>query len=539
MVKKRKAVFVDKDGTLVPDIPYNVDASLIRLEAGVAEGLRALQAAGYIIVIISNQSGIAHGYFTVEQFQGVQVKIRSLLADEGITLSGFYYCPHHPQGYCGCRKPKPGLILSAAKELQIELNGSWMIGDILNDVEAGRRAGCKTVLINNGNETEWLMNDSRTPDFTATNFKEAADHILSTWINCKNILCIRADNMGDVIMSSPAMRALKQSFDCRITLLTSSMGAGIGNYLAEIDEVITYDLPWVKTGKPFNPADFYAIVEQLRSCNFDAAVIFTVFSQNPLPAAMLAYLAGIPRRLAYCRENPYELLTHWVPDKEPYNFIRHQVERDLLLVQHTGATTSNDKLSLQVPAFKKSAGDQIVLHAPVSEQKRKYPLESWAAIGRLLIKELNCKLMLTGTASEKNYVDKLQSLIGPDAISMAGKLNLGEFIALINHAPLLISVNTGSVHIAAAVNTPVIVLYALTNPQHTPWKVPHKVFYFDVPPELQSKNEVLRFVNRQSTAPPDVNEIVAAAKELIRERNVDFGLKPDTANVDINSADDR
>src|SRR5215213_11198584 len=160
---------------------------------------------------------------------------------------------------------------------------------------------------------------------------------MNAWANCKNILCIRADNMGDVIMSSPAIRAVKQGLGCRITLLTSSMGAGIAPYLPEVDEVITYDLPWVKTSNAFDPADFLGIIEKLKHYNFDAAIIFTVFSQNPLPAAMLAYLAGIPLRLAYCRENPYELLTHWVPDKEPYSFIKHQVERDLALVNSIGA----------------------------------------------------------------------------------------------------------------------------------------------------------------------------------------------------------
>lgn len=544
MMRKNKAVFVDKDGTLVPDIPYNADPALITLEVGVAEGLRALQDAGYLIVIVSNQSGIARGYFTAEQFDAVQVKMETLLAEQGIALSGFYFCPHHPEGavpqyavHCDCRKPSPGLLLSAAAELQLDLDRCWMIGDILNDVEAGNTAGCKTVLINNGNETEWIRTQARTPHFTASDLKQAAEHILNTWVNCGNILCVRADNMGDVIMSSPAMRALKENFNCRITLLTSSMGAGIGKFIAGVDEVITYDLPWVKTGQPFNPADFHEVVEQLRSYNFDAAVIFTVFSQNPLPAAMLAYLAGIPRRLAYCRENPYQLLTHWVPDKEPYSFIRHQVQRDLELVARVGAVTVHESLSLQVaadawPRARRKLGlkaNWIVLHAPVSEAKRAYPLECWAALGKRLVREFNCSLVLTGTAGEKNYLDALQSLIGPGAVSMAGQLKLDEFIALIKHAPLLISVNTGSIHIAAAVDTPVIVLYALTNPQHTPWNVPHKIFYFTVSPELRSKNEVLRFVadNIMDRAEglPDVDEIVAAATQLMRD-------------VDVNGIDD-
>ncbi|HYE53939.1 MAG TPA: glycosyltransferase family 9 protein [Chitinophagaceae bacterium] len=323
----------------------------------------------------------------------------------------------------------------------------------------------------------------------------------------KNILCIRADNMGDLIMSSPAIRALKRSFNARITVLTSSMGAGIAPYIPCIDEVIVYDLPWIKTDHPTHSESFFAIVNQIKERRFDAAVIFTVFSQNPLPAAMLAYLAGIPKRVAFCRENPYELLTHWIPDKEPYDFIQHQVMRDLQLVQQLGANAVDDSLSLQIPADAwyraqqklKQAGINeklpwLVLHAPVSEKKREFPPERWAEIARKLVHELSFQVVLTGTSSERNYTQSLQQLIGNNAFSVAGLFTIDELIALVANTSVLLSVNTGPVHIAAAVNTPVVVLYALTNPQHTPWKVLNKVLYFDVPASLQSKNEVLRYV---------------------------------------------
>src|SRR5829696_7132713 len=104
---------------------------------------------------------------------------------------------------------------------------------------------------------------------------------MNKWTACKNILCVRADNMGDLIMSSPAIRALKESFHCRITVLTSSMGAGIASYIPSIDEVIVCDLPWVKTNHQHDSQQFFAIVEQLKKYEFDAVVIFTVFSQNP------------------------------------------------------------------------------------------------------------------------------------------------------------------------------------------------------------------------------------------------------------------
>src|SRR4051794_37673766 len=133
-----------------------------------------------------------------------------------------------------------------------------------------------------------------------------------SWQHCKNILIIRADNMGDLIMSSPAIRALKETFQARITVLTSSMAAGIVPCLVDIDEAMVFDLPWVKASETADSTGVAALVDQLKHRNFDAAIIFTVFSQNPLPAAMIAYMADIPLRLAYCRENPYGLLTDWI-----------------------------------------------------------------------------------------------------------------------------------------------------------------------------------------------------------------------------------
>jgi len=182
---RKHAIFLDKDGTLIPDVPFNVDAGKIQLNPGVVEGLEMLKEKGYVFIGISNQSGIAHGYFNEEALQAAIQKVKDLLAAHSIQLHGFYYCPHHPSGIidaytkqCDCRKPKPGLLLRAAHDLNVDLSRSWMIGDILNDVEAGHQAGCRCILINNGNETEWLLNDGRTPDYTAENLKEAASLII-------------------------------------------------------------------------------------------------------------------------------------------------------------------------------------------------------------------------------------------------------------------------------------------------------------------------------------------------------------------------
>jgi D-glycero-D-manno-heptose 1,7-bisphosphate phosphatase len=180
-----RAVFLDKDGTLVDDVPYNVDPARIRLLPGVVQGLEALHAAGYRLIVVSNQSGVARGYFTEDALVSAQERLREVLAADGVSLAGFYYCPHHPEGLnrtyaitCSCRKPKPGLLLKAAVAHGIDLRQSWLVGDILDDVEAGRRAGCKTILIDNGHETEWVFSRFRLPHYLATEVSEAAQIIL-------------------------------------------------------------------------------------------------------------------------------------------------------------------------------------------------------------------------------------------------------------------------------------------------------------------------------------------------------------------------
>jgi D-glycero-D-manno-heptose 1,7-bisphosphate phosphatase len=183
---KRQAVFLDKDGTLIEDVPYNVDPAQIRLEPGAIEGLRLLRDAGFRLIVVSNQPGVAHGLFAESALAGVETRLRELLTAGGVALDGFYHCPHHPKGsvadyarVCDCRKPQPGMLRRAANDHGIALAHSWMVGDILNDVEAGRRAGCRTVLIDNGHETEWLLSDLRRPDYVAPDLAAAARIILA------------------------------------------------------------------------------------------------------------------------------------------------------------------------------------------------------------------------------------------------------------------------------------------------------------------------------------------------------------------------
>jgi len=325
-----------------------------------------------------------------------------------------------------------------------------------------------------------------------------------TWNEAERVLCVRLDAMGDVLMTTPAIRALRRSGPSgrTITLLTSPSGASVARLIPEIDATLTYDAPWMKATRPkTDGASDRALLDRLRSAKFDAAVIFTVYSQNPLPAALLCHLADIPLRLAHCRENPYQILSDRVVETEPESTIRHEARRQLDLVATVGATTGNERLSLRVPDEARRAIDRrlaalgvdrqspwAVVHPGATAPSRRYPPGQFAQAAHRLV-ATGFRLIFTGDASESALVEAIRAEIGEDFThSLADRLTLVEFAALVEAAPVLISNNTGPVHIASAVGTPVVDLYALTNLQHTPWMVPHQVLFHDVACKLCYKS---------------------------------------------------
>jgi len=354
----------------------------------------------------------------------------------------------------------------------------------------------------------------------------------SPWKKAKKILCVRLDTLGDVLMTTPAFRALRESGNRpALTLLTSSIGAAIGALIPEIEEVVVYNCPWMKaTEQRTRPEIDFDLIARLKKARFDAAVIFTVFSQNPLPAALLCYLAEIPLRLAYCRENPYQLLSDWIPEPDSHPHIRHEVRRQLDLVGSVGASTRNEQLSLCVPkkaaervdyVLRKAGIDAdrpwVVIHPGASAPSRRYPPEKFAAVADFAASVLDCQVVFTGSASEVRLVKEIQDRVPRKTQSVAGLFNLAELAALLRLAPVLISNNTGPVHIAAALGTPVVDIYALTNPQHTPWGVENRVLFHDVPCKNCHKSICPEGHHHCLTlVPPQV--VIQATEELLEKR---------------------
>jgi D-glycero-D-manno-heptose 1,7-bisphosphate phosphatase len=166
------AVFLDRDGTLIEDTGYIQDPDAVQLFPGLAEDLAALQALGFKTVIVTNQSGIGRGYFTEADYHAVHARLIELLGPE--LIDAVYFCGDHPDTAGERRKPGPGMLLEAAEDLQLDLARSWMVGDRAGDVEAGRRAGCRTILVRTG---EGARADVSGADYVAADFRSAVAHI--------------------------------------------------------------------------------------------------------------------------------------------------------------------------------------------------------------------------------------------------------------------------------------------------------------------------------------------------------------------------
>ncbi|MGE0859467.1 MAG: glycosyltransferase family 9 protein [Gammaproteobacteria bacterium] len=316
-----------------------------------------------------------------------------------------------------------------------------------------------------------------------------------SFARAERVLAVRLDNLGDVVMTTPALAALKHGGPAtrKLTLLASPAGAALAPHLDMVDEVIAHAPAWMPGGGDAG-AD-RALIARLAALRFDAAVIFTSYSQSALPAAQTCHLAGIPLRLAHCRENPYGLLTHWVRESEPEEQARHEVRRQLDLVREAGCAPREEGLSfalrardrqaarrrLRVAGITSGARPLVVVHAGATAAARRYPAALYARTLDLLAGLAPCDLVLTGSAAERPAVAALAAACACQPTVLAGELDLGALGALLAQADLLVSNNSCPVHIAAALGTPVVDLYALTNPQHTPWRVAHRLLFHDVP----------------------------------------------------------
>jgi ADP-heptose:LPS heptosyltransferase len=336
----------------------------------------------------------------------------------------------------------------------------------------------------------------------------------STWLAARNLLVVRLDALGDVLMSTPAIQAIRQSSpQARITLLGSRSGVALARHVPAIDDVIAYDAPWLKTPSRGDLTD-RRVLTALRRGNFDAALIFTACHQSPVPAALMCRLAGIPLRLGHCRDNPHDLLTDWVPEPdECEDGVRHEVARQLDMVRSVGFHAANERLVFRYAAtdvlnmrrkFVAAGGDMnrpyIVVHPGAAADSARYPADRFGAAADGIGLDSGCQVVYTGGHDEVAVVARARAAMSAPSISLAGQLTLGELAALIAGAQVAVCNSSGTAHMAAALETPVVVLYALSAPQHAPWRTRAHVLNH----EALRNDEVIEAALDLIEAPPPV-----------------------------------
>ena len=401
------------------------------------------------------------------------------------------------------------------------------------------------------------------------------------WRAARRVLAVRLDNLGDVLVTTPAIHAMRQCLpEAELTLLASPVGAQVGRLNPDLDDVIVYQSPQMDPWQrmPQDSAREQRLIALLKERRFDAAVIFTSFRQCALVPAYQCYLADIPLRAAASVDGPGSLLTtrHKHPER-----MMHEVERGLDLVGALGIGTEETDLVLHIPDDLRLAIDDLRLegledtefaeslhlderlatkrrkqfqsysqHAQINNQRspivhteadqrpqivnrqskienplvvihpgcsmpaRTYAWEQFAEAADLLVERMGARVVLTGGPDERELVERVRGRMRHPALALAGALPFAQFCALIAAADLTVTNNTGPMHIAAALKTPVVALFALTNPpeQWGPWRVPHRLLNHEVPCRLCYSracpygHECLRLVKPE--------QIVQAALEL-------------------------
>jgi D,D-heptose 1,7-bisphosphate phosphatase len=214
-----KAIFLDRDDTLIEDPGYINHPDQVKLLDGVAEALRELKEMGYKLVVASNQSAVARGIVTEEVLDEIHNRLKQLLAEKGAFLDQIYYCPYHPDGVIpkyrkesDWRKPSPGMLVAAAGEMDIDLGQSWCIGDSRLDVEAGSRAGCKTILIDHSPYLKQSEPGEPVPDYRAVNIKEAVN-IIKRYHRSSGKMVSKVE-AGSMYQTEPVSKKLSQDTEC-------------------------------------------------------------------------------------------------------------------------------------------------------------------------------------------------------------------------------------------------------------------------------------------------------------------------------------
>lgn len=354
------------------------------------------------------------------------------------------------------------------------------------------------------------------------------------WQNVRRILAVRLDNIGDIVMLSPALRTLRAAFPgAHVTLMASPAGTQVAPLLPWVDDVLTYRTVWqdASGAMPLDPERELALVDTIQEGHYDAAFIFTSFSQSPYPPAYVCYLAGIPVRVGQSKEFGGSVLSQWV---KPLPDNAYQAERNLHLLEQAGLTAMERHLELAVPADVQARADDllasvgvharepfIVLAPGASCAARRYDPARFAEVARLLAETTQLPLVIVGSESEKDVIGPVLAVPRPELVSLVGRTSIPELAAVIRCSALLVANDSGPMHMGDAFLRPMVILYSGTElesqwaPRNAPtrllrrptacspchaFRCPYNMECLDIPPD-EVVSEVLAMLKRRKTAP--------------------------------------
>jgi HAD superfamily hydrolase (TIGR01662 family) len=496
------AVLLDRDGTLVYDVPYNGDPDLVRPLPGARVALDRLRAAGLRLGVVTNQSGLARGRITAADLARVNARVDELLG----PFDTWHVCPHADVAPgvpgCRCRKPAPGLVWDAARALGTHPTRCVLVGDIGADMTAAGAAGASGILV--PTRATRVAEIAAAPA-VAADLNAAVDLIL--WRHRlggsdadpprrgrrRCVLVARPDSVGDVLVTGPAIRAVAANAD-RVVMLCGPRGRAAAELLPGVDELVEWRLPWIDPQPgAVDPAEMARLVARLAEVGADEAVVFTSFHQSALPLALLLRMAGVGRISAISDDYPGSLLDvrHRVPSGIP------EAERALSLAAAAGfplPAEDEPRLRLRPEELGTAAagsghggpvasesGDAdrgaalpepgyVVVHPGSSVPARACPPEVCARIVRALT-DAGHRVVVTGGPGEGPLTARVAGRTG---IDLGGQTSLRRLATIIARAACLVVGNTGPAHLAAAVGVPVVSLFAPTVPfgQWGPFRVP-------------------------------------------------------------------
>jgi histidinol-phosphate phosphatase family protein len=474
------AVLFDRDGTLIHDVPYNGDPAAVEPVPGARAALDRLRAAGLRLGVVTNQSGLARGLFSDGDLELVHARITELLG----PFETWQVCPHDEAAGCRCRKPGPGLIEAAAAALGTVPQRCVVVGDIGRDMAAAGAAGAAGILVPT---PVTRAEEVAAAPAVAGDLSAAVDLILrrqrlvagagrAAGADLRRPRCVlvaRTDSAGDVLVTGPAIRAVAAGAD-RVVMLCGPRGRAAADMLPGVDEIIEWRVPWIDaTPDPVDRAEVDAMVARIAATGAEEALVFTSFHQSALPMALVLRMAGVRRVSAISDDYPGSLLDvrHRVPLGIP------ETERALSLAAAAGFALPGDddgglRLRDDLPSDAPDLGEPgyVVVHPGASVPARACPPERCGEIVTALA-EAGHRVVVTGAPAERELASRVA---GGVAVDLGGRTSLPGLAAVVARAGCLVVGNTGPAHLAAAVRTPVVSLFAPTVPfgQWGPYRVP-------------------------------------------------------------------